>query len=941
MSVGPKVHEGSAQSQAARGEGEVPPPHAASSEDVLLRLSSDERRGMDDTRAAQVRAQYGPNELTEAPPAPAWKRLADQFQQLVIWILVGAAIISGILGDWTDSVVILAIVLLNGLLGFLQEERAGQALAALRKLSVPQARVMRDGSLRVLPAKDLVPGDVIQLEAGDNVPADARLVRAVALRAQESALTGESTPVSKDHRPVLARQAPLADRTNMVHMGTVIAAGQATAVVVAIGMGNELGRIAGMLGARRQEPTPLQRRLDELGRLLLLVCLAAVALVFALQLARGGGVVEGFLLSVSLAVAAVPEGLPAIVTIALAVGLQRMVRRNALIRKLPSVETLGCVTVICSDKTGTLTRNEMTVREVYADGRRFEISGTGYRPQGDFSADGRAVDIADSLGLRRALAVGAWCNHAQVQPSETGDAWHVVGDPTEAALLVAARKGKVDPADRRRHHVLFEIPFDSDRKAMSVVVAGDAAGQGMASGAVMYTKGAPEVVLAMCSQEIYNGHLRPLTAERREHVAGVAADMASRALRVLGLAYRQHNRRADDLYAEEDLVLAGLAGMIDPPREEVKDALRRCGSAGIRTVMITGDHPSTGLAIARELGITAGDGTVVTGADLDKLTDEALAGRGRGVAVYARVTAEHKLRIVRALRAAGEVVAMTGDGVNDAPAVDEADIGIAMGVAGTDVTKAAADVVLTDDNFASIVNAVEEGRGIFDNIQKFVHYLLASNASEVMFMLFAALAGWPVPLLAIQLLWINLVTDSLPAIGLGMEPTERDVMRRRPRPLREPVITRWNGLRILAHGAMLSAAVCTAFALTYQGDAASLDRSRTVAFATLAFAQLFFAMACRSNRYTMPEIGPFTNPRLLVGILLSCALQAAAGTIPIMQGLFKAAPLGWEQWLVVLTLAATPVTLIEVVKWLPARGRPAGAQAYASAGLIRLRRLIR
>jgi len=407
--------------------------------------------------------------------------------------------------------------------------------------------------------------------------------------------------------------------------------------------------------------------------------------------------------------------------------------------------------------------------------------------------------------------------------------------------------------------------------------------------------------------------------------------MASRALRVLGLAYREHDRRADELYAERDLVFAGLAGMIDPPREEVKEAIRRCGAAGIRTVMITGDHPSTGLAIARELGITAGDGDAVTGADLDKLTDEALGGRVGDVAVYARVTAEHKLRIVRALRSAGEVVAMTGDGVNEAPAVNEADIGIAMGVAGTDVTKAAADVVLTDDNFASIVNAVEEGRGIFDNIQKFVHYLLASNASEVMFMLFAAMVGWPVPLLAIQLLWINLVTDSLPAIGLGMEPTERDAMRRRPRPLREPVITRWNGLRILAHGVLLTAAVSTAFAVTYQGDAASLDRSRTVAFETLAIAQLFFAMACRSNRYTMPEIGALSNPRLLIGILLSCALQAAAGAVPFMQRLFKAAPLGWEQWLVVLTLAAAPVTLIEVMKWLPpgrpARARLASAQA--------------
>jgi Ca2+-transporting ATPase len=894
---------------------------------LLLRLGSDERGGLSTARATRVRSEVGPNELAEAPPPPIWKRLVGQFHQLIVWILLIAALLSGILGDWTDSAIILAIVLLNGLLSFLQEERAGRALAALRALSVPHARALRDGALQILPAREVVPGDIIQLEAGDQVPADARLVRSVALRAQEASLTGESAPVSKDHHPALAPETPLADRTNMVHMGTVVAAGQATAVVTATGMSTELGRIAGMLQGRRQEPTPLQRRLDELGRVLLLVCLGAVALIFALQLARGGGVVDAFLLSVSLAVAAVPEGLPAVVTIALAVGLQRMVRRNALIRKLPSVETLGCVTVICSDKTGTLTRNEMTVREIYADGRTFHVSGTGYQPHGSFTADGQAVDLSQAHGLRRALAVGAWCNHAEVQPSETGDAWRALGDPTEAALLVAAHKAKVLPGDRRPHF-LFEIPFDSDRKAMSVVVAGDVAGHGEAGGAVMYTKGAPEVVLAMCSHELHNGQLLPLTAERRERVARTAADMASRALRVLALAYREHpSRRSDELYAEQELVFAGVAGMMDPPREEVKDAIDRCRSAGIRTVMITGDHPSTGLAIARELGILIRGDAALTGADLDALTDDGLARRVGGVAVYARVTAEHKLRIVRALRAGGEVVAMTGDGVNDAPAVDEADIGIAMGVAGTDVTKAAADVVLTDDNFASIVNAVEEGRGIFDNIQKFVHYLLASNSSEVTFMLFAALAGWPVPLLAVQLLWINLVTDSLPAIGLGLEPTERDAMRRRPRPLREPVITRWRGFAILCHGALIAAAVAVGFAVTYAGEPANLERSRTVAFATMAFAQLFFAMACRSKRHTMPQVGPFSNPRLLFGIVASSALQVAAVTAPFMQRLFKTTPLAWEQWLTVLAVAAVPVTLIEMAKWLPQREPTASSRS--------------
>ena len=856
--------------------------------------------------------------------------MAAQFNQLVVWILLAAAVVSGALGDVTDSAVILAIVVLNGILGFLQEERAGRALAALRRLSSPVSRVRRGGFLRVVRARELVPGDLIELEPGDHVPADARLVRAVGLRVQEAALTGESAPVGKDYRPVLDPKIPLADRQNIVHMATVISAGQGSAVVVATGMHTELGRVAGMLRGREQEPTPLQRRLEELGRLLILVCLAAVALIFLLQLARGGNLVEVFLLSVSLTVAAVPEGLPAVVTVVLALGLQRMVKRNALIRKLPSVETLGCVTAICSDKTGTLTRNEMTVREMYAGGRLYQVTGSGYVPRGSFLLDNAVADGPVKVGndhpLSTALKVGAWCNHADVRPSETGETWTLVGDPTEGALLVAAQKAALMPPERRRH-VLFEIPFDSDRKAMSVVVGGDAAGHRGSASAVMYTKGAPEVVLAMCDREVHGHTTRPLTPERRHRISETAGEMASRALRVLALAYREHDTLGpDEVYAEENLVFAGLAGMIDPPRDEVKEAVARCRTAGIRPVMITGDHPSTALAIARELGIATDADAVITGRGLDDLNDTVLAGRAGHVAVYARVTAEHKLRVVKALRSVGNVVAMTGDGVNDAPAVDEADIGIAMGISGTDVTKAAADMVLIDDNFASIVNAVEEGRGIFDNIQKFVHYLLASNAGEVMFMLFAALAGWPVPLLAIQILWINLVTDSLPALGLGTEPPERDAMRRPPRPLREPIITRGRGVTMLAHGALMAAAAGSAFSLSYAGVPANVGRARTAAFFTLAFTQLFYAFACRSERHTMPAVGPLTNPRLLVGIAAAAALQVAVGTIPVMQRLFKVSPLAISDWLIALGLAMAPVTVVELLKWLP---RPPDRRGFA------------
>jgi Ca2+-transporting ATPase len=887
---------------------------------VLQHFGTDDTCGLNAESVVRALSRYGHNELAEAPAARLWTRLAGQFNQLVIWILVAAAAVSGVLGDWVDSAVILAIVALNGVLGFLQEERAGRALAALRKLSAPHARVLRGGSVQRLPARELVPGDVIELEAGDQVPADSRLLRSAALRVQEAALTGESSPVGKDHRPVLEPPTTLADRRNMVHMGTVVAAGQAVAVVVATGMDAELGRIAGMLRTGAPEPTPLQRRLDELGRVLIYVCLVAVAVIFALELVRGGRLAEMFLLSVSLAVAAVPEGLPAVVTIALAVGLQRMARRNALVRKLPSVETLGSVTVICSDKTGTLTRNEMTVREVYVGGRNVQVTGTGYAPRGEFRQDGRTVDVAHDLGLRRALQVGAWCNHADVQPSETGESWTAVGDPTEAALLVVAQKGGISPPTTSRRHILFEIPFDSDRKAMSVVVAGDAAGHGGAAGAVMYTKGAPEVVLGMCGREYHDGHVRPMTPERHQRLAVEAADMASRALRVLGLAYREHHSRGpDELYAEEDLVFAGLVGMLDPPREEVRDAVDRCRSAGIRPVMITGDHPTTAAAIAAELGILGHGGAVLTGRDLDALSDAELSARVAAVPVYARVTAEHKLRVVRALRRRGEVVAMTGDGVNDAPAVDEADIGIAMGVAGTDVTKAAADMVLTDDNFTSIVNAVEEGRGIFNNIQKFVHYLLASNASEVMFMLFAALVGWPLPLLAIQLLWINLVTDSLPALGLGTEPPEPDAMRLPPRPLSQRMITGHRAAAIVWHGALIAAATATVFHVVYASDS-NLGSARTAAFFTISFAQLFYAFACRSDRHTMPEVGPFTNPPLAMGIAGALLMQLAVVAVPPLRRLFEVEMLSGRQWLLAAGLALAPVTLVEVLKWIPRRG---------------------
>ena len=891
------------------------PAHAVAAGELLTRLGTDSERGLSEAEAAARRAQLGPNELAEAPPPPLWRKVLAQVTEAVVLVLLAAAVLSAGIGQWADALAILAIVVLNTILGVYQEQRAEHALAALRKLSAPLAKVVRDGLPRAVPARELVPGDRVELEAGDYVPADVRFLTATGLRVQEAALTGESEPTDKDSAAVLGAATPLGDRRNMAYLGTVVAAGKARAVVTATGMRTELGRIAGMLQNTAPEPTPLQRRLGGLGRVISVGCLVLAAAVFALELARGRPLTEVLLVAVSLAVAAVPEGLPAVVTVALTLGLQRMVRRNALIRKLPSVETLGSVTVICSDKTGTLTRNEMTVREAVIGGCRYQFTGAGYGPGGQIlTADGSAP-VEPGGDLTTALTVAARCNAAHLVPGAGGSGWQVVGDPTEGALLVAARKGGVEPPAGRAD-VLWEIPFDSERKMMSL------AARTAGGGATMYTKGAPEVVLARCATERRDGRAEPLTPGRGAEIGRGAAEMAGRALRVLALAYRE-GTDADGLgRAEENLVFAGLVGMMDPPREEAREAVRQCHEAGIRPVMITGDHPATALAIARELGIAHEGDAVVTGAELDQLTDGELTARVAGIAVYARVAAEHKLRVVRAWQRAGQVVAMTGDGVNDAPAVKAADIGIAMGVGGTDVTKEASAMVLTDDNFASIVSAVEEGRGVYDNIQKFLHYLLAGNAGLVLFVLMASLFGWPFPLTATQILWMNLVTNGLPALALGIERPERDVMRRKPRPPREPVLTLRLGSLILGHGLLVATVTAVGFALVYRGDEANLPRARTMAFCVVSYAFIFYALSCRSFRRTMPELGFFTNPALLGAIAVSCLLQLSVVTLPFARPVFETvAHFGWE-WGILALLALTPVTVIEVSKLIRAWARP-------------------
>lgn len=897
---------------------ELAPPHATDIADLCERWHVDTHQGLTAKQATDRLAEYGPNALEAAPHEPWWARLWAQFQSLLIGILFAAAVIAGLLGDWVDTLAILAIVVLNGLLGFFQESRAEQALNALQRLSSPQARVLRDGRLRVIPAQEVVPGDRMEVEAGDQIPADARLIQAFNLQVQEASLTGESTAVDKRADCRLPADAPLGDRANMLFAGTMVTVGKGAAIVTATGMRTEIGKIAGLLQQTDREVTPLQRRLHELGRVLVFACLLIVSVIFAVRMLQGGKLDEVLLTSVSLAVAAVPEGLPAVVTIALAIGLQRMAQRNALIRRLPSVETLGCVTLICSDKTGTLTRNEMTVRELWTALGDHHVSGDGYDALGTLEPTLQG-ELAD-----RIARVSAWCNNARWEWQSEQNAAEVAGDPTEIALLVLAHK--IDPrAIAARHQfadpLVFENPFDSDRKIMSQVYR-------LADGPyLMLAKGAPEELLARCDCIDMEEGSQPLDDPLRRSILEVNSRMAGQALRVLALANRPADSDPEDWHRESGFCLLALVGMIDPPRSEAWPAVEKCRKAGIRPVMITGDHPQTALAIARKLRIAGAEESAVSGQELQLLDQEQRQAALRSRNVFARVTAHDKLQLVRAGQLEGHVVAMTGDGVNDAPAVKTADIGIVMGITGSDAAKAAADMVLLDDNFASIVNAVEEGRGIFENIQKFLFFLLSCNASEVLFMFLAALIGWPSPLLPLQILWINLVTDSLPALALALERPDHDLMDRPPRPLRAPVLSWQRGVLISLNGLLLSMVALFGFWWIYRGGSGQLVMARTVAFTVITLAQLFFSIGCRSFRHTMPSLGMFTNPALIGALLITTLLQLTVLYWTPAAKVLQVAALPAAHWPLIIGLAIIPVSALEIAKLvvairLPKAGRP-------------------
>ncbi len=961
--------------------------HRLSAEETLSALGSSEQ-GLTPEEAARRLVEHGPNELTEAGAKSPWRILAEQFTSVLIIILVIAAIVSALLGDYKDAGAILAIVLLNGALGFRQEYKAEKTMIALRKMAAPVVKVRRAGEVREVRAAELVPGDVVLLEAGNVIPADCRLLVSANLRVQEAALTGESEPVEKISEPLAQAEVPLADRLNLVFMGTAATFGRGEAVVFATGMKTELGRIAGMVQTTKPEPTPLQRRLAQLGRWLAVAALALVVVVFALGLLRGGEVRLLFLTAVSMAVAAVPEGLPAIVTVALSLGAQRMLKRKALIRKLPAVETLGSVTVICSDKTGTLTENRMTVVILDVAGDRIDLQEELRRGgPAPLSPDAAGREAA-LLGGRPAAATltlgGVLCNDSVLQTTSLGgdgsaarQELRALGDPTEGALVIAGAKlGLLKPNMEQLFPRVDELPFDSERKRMTTVhrfqPSAEAPPAGVAASAepainrlrayvkaqgasyLALTKGAPESLLPVTRWYWDGQRALPLDESTRQRVERANHDLAARGMRVLAVGFRALVEIDDKTGWEQDLVLAGLVGMIDPARPEAREAVLTARAAGIRVAMITGDQPLTAASIASQVGIldsvphspdraapsaparsadaaaparladalgpapSASEARrlVLTGTDLTSLSEAELRAAVAETAVYARVAPEQKLIIVKALQESGNIVAMTGDGVNDAPALQKADIGVAMGITGTDVAKEAADMVLLDDNFATIVAAVKEGRAIYDNVRKFVKYLMATNVGELAVMLIAPFLGMPLPLLPLQILWMNLVTDGLPGLALGFEPPERGLMRRPPHPPGESIFARGLGTHVLWAGPLMGVvALVTGWAYWRAGD----EAWQTMVFTVLTISQMFHVLAIRQERESLFRTGLLSNPLLLGAVLLTILLQFALVYVPALQQIFHTVSLDWTHILVAFALSTVIFWVIETQKWAKRR----------------------
>jgi P-type Ca2+ transporter type 2C len=888
---------------------------------VLTSLES-KREGLSQGEAQRRLAQFGPNELAEKKKISPWVIFFEQFKNFLIIILLIAVALSAIMGEVADAIVIFAIVLFAAGLSFIQEYRAERAMEALKRMAAPTASVLRDRMEIEISATELVPGDIILLRTGDKIPADARLIDAVNLKTDEASLTGESIPLEKTGN-ALAGEASIGDRKNMVFTGTAAVYGRGLAVVTATGMATEFGKIATMLQEVEKERTPLQINLDQLGKWIAIGALALCFILAGIGVLRGHGILEMLIWGVSLAVAAVPEALPAVVTISLALGVQRMVQRHALIRKLPAVETLGSTTYICSDKTGTLTEDKMTIRRIFVDGKLIDVTGVGYEPKGEFHVGGKGLNPQDSAALQKLLNIGSMCNDTTL--SSVNGVWLIKGDPTEGALVVTAAKAGLWQEELQiQFPRISEIPFSSETKRMTTT-------HQTHEGKIAYSKGAPEVILSSCNRIFRNGEENALTSEDRKTIMAVAHEMAEDALRVLALAYKPLPDKAPvtDQTIEKDMVFVGLVGMIDPPREEVKAAVKTCDRAGIKSVMITGDHKLTAVAIARELGILK-KGIALEGTEVDNLNDEQFEALVEKIEVYARVSPAHKLRVIEALTKKGHVVAMTGDGVNDAPALKKADIGIAMGITGTDVTKEAADMILTDDNFASIVAAVEEGRGIFNNIKKYLVYLLSCNLGEILLMavviLFGPLFGLPpgtIPLIAIQLLYVNLATDGLPAIALSVDPPDIDIMRQKPRPRKQTIFT-MPVMRYLAGAGLWTAIVALVVFLWALSSGRDHSEAQTICFVTLILIQFFNSFNCRSLEYSLFKIGLFTNKWLLLAIGWECVMLGIVVYLPILQGPFNTYALTLVDWVIAILSASTIFIGAEIYKLIISRTRPKG-----------------
>jgi Ca2+-transporting ATPase len=892
--------------------------YSISIENVFKELKSN-KNGLSDEEVKKRLRKFGLNELKESKKITPLEIFLRQFTSFIVIILLAAIVISaGIAyfegGSYIEAIAILIIVILNGIFGFIQEYKAEKSIEALRKLTALKARVIRDGKEVEVYSRELVPGDIILLETGDKVPADSRLIEVAKLKVDESSLTGESIPVSKD-LSILKKEVPIAERKNMVFMSTIITRGRAKAVVVETGMNTEIGKIATMVQDVGEKLTPLQVKLKEFGRWLGFVTIGICMVVFLVGILReflvkgsieSGFVIMMFMAAISLAVAAIPEGLPAIVTISLALGVQRMVKRHALIRKLPAVETLGCTNVICSDKTGTLTKNEMTVREIFVNNEIIEVTGSGYKPEGRFiSSNRKEVDVKD---IELLLRISVLCNDAKLVHNEK---WEIRGDPTEGALVVLAKKADLVKEDlEKKYPRIDEIPFESERKLMTTIH--DVDGEKIA-----YVKGAPDTILDKCTHKYNKGKITKLTEKDKEKILKVNKAMAGKALRVLGMAYKKVKNSVGEKEIENNLIFVGLVGMIDPPRDEVLTSIKKCEEAGIKTVMITGDHLLTAKAIAKQLGLFKEGDMALTGLELDELNDDEFEKVVEKVKIYARVSPEHKVRILDALKKKGHIVAMTGDGVNDAPALKKSDIGIGMGITGTDVSREASDMVLTDDNFASIVNAVEEGRGIYLSIKRFIQYTLSSNFGEILVIFIGILFGFPLPLIAIQILWVNLVTDGLPGLALGLDPAELGLMRRPPRNPKEKIISR----DVLENIFIVGIVMClgTLFIFWHYGAEIGMNlddlmnnapKAQPMAFTTLVMFQLFNALTYRTRTFKRIII---ENKWLVFAIISSVILQLMIIYTPLAS-VFKMVPLDLFDWLKIILISSALFFILEVRK---------------------------